>query len=173
MDSQSFNQNTAVASPASDPALLAKEAELWQRLETDLGKDDFHKEYVGFILKNNLVKIAMRRYSEIVDDKDKHPVDHRRLARQYQQNLVKVLFFTQKSTREEKSKVNSLQVLILFIATISTLTGLFLFFSDTGNLNPHLVLVLKLLFPLGLSYVVGFLWIRIRKFQAKNAKDRR
>jgi len=114
----------------------------------------------------------MRRYSEVVEDKEKHPVDHRRLARQYQQNLVKVLFFTQKSTREEKSKRSSLQVLVLFFATVLTLTGLFLFFADTGTLNPRLVAFLKILFPLGLTYVVGYLWILVRKYKSKNNNRR-
>jgi len=172
MEQQGANTANAPLPQVNDPDKQAQEEALWKRLEANLGNTDLHKEYASYILKNNLIKIAMRRYSEVVEDKEKHPVDHRRLARQYQQNLVKVLFFTQKSTREEKSKRSSLQVLVLFFATVLTLTGLFLFFADTGTLNPRLVAFLKILFPLGLTYVVGYLWILVRKYKSKNNNRR-
>ncbi|NLH48451.1 MAG: hypothetical protein GX444_07590 [Myxococcales bacterium] len=171
MDEEQLRKKLAPpAPPAPDPALLEREEELWAKVTADLGKEEPHKEYLGLALKNNLLLQASRRYGSVIDAKDRYSIEQRRVARKYQQNILRILFLAPKEEKIE-TKLGSLEALILFLATIGMLGGAAAFFSDNfGIASPILVAMLRMMFPLGLCFVVVFIWVRIRR--AKSFADR-
>jgi hypothetical protein len=172
MDEKDLRAALSPPTPAApDEAAQARAAELWSKIVVDLANETLHKEYLGFVLKNNLIKQASRHYAEVVDAKDRYTVEQRRVARQYQQNLLRVLFFT--PTREKPSfKLSGVESLLLFVATLVMLAGFATFFADTQNISPVAAVLLKLLFPLGLASLVALLWVRVRGLKSHlNKRD--
>jgi RNAse (barnase) inhibitor barstar len=150
------------AAPEPDAATLAREDALWDAVAGNMESEELHRQYVGFILKNNLLKQASRRYGTIIDDADEFSIPERRIARRYQQEIVRILFFQPKAATEA-SRLSRLDLFVLFIATLLMIAGLGTMMSDTGEMPAVAVLLLKLMFPLGLAFVVAFIWRRIKK----------
>jgi hypothetical protein len=151
-----------------DPTALAREEELWAKVAADPGAEPAHKEYLGHILKNNLLKNASRRYTEAVAAKDRYTVEQRRLARQYQQQLMKILFLSAPPPKVETKGLMWRSVIYFFVAVL-TLGGLFAFFADTSG-APAMGAALKLMFPFGSLFLGGSIWLRIR--QTKSGRTR-
>lgn len=162
MDDQELKRELTPSS-VSEPSqeLKDKEQELWQSLVAHLAEENKHREYVGFVLKNNMVKTATRRYGEIIDDKDRFPVEERRLARKYQKNLVDILFFSPK--KNERRKSSSLEGFVIFLAVVFMLGGLSAYFMDTEKIAPAVVLILKLLLPLSAAFLGITFWMKFKK----------
>lgn len=152
-----------------DAQVVARETELWGLVVDDMTDEDRHKQYVGFVLKNNLLKQASRRYGAVIEDKERFSIDARRLARQYQQSIVKILFLNPKE-KPEPSRLSRLELLLLFTAAILMMGGLATMMSDTSGFPAVVALLLKLLFPIGLAYIAAFLWHRTRN--VKNALEK-
>ncbi|MDP8225476.1 MAG: hypothetical protein P9L99_19100 [Candidatus Lernaella stagnicola] len=171
MDDRQIREILAPETPKADPELLAREEALWEALTADLGNEDLHKQYVGFVLKNNLLTTGSRRYGGVIDDKDEYSVDERRLARTYQQNLVRILFFDPRE-HDQTSKLTRLELLFLFVTTMLTMAGLFALFMDLTGWSFVAILLMRLMFPLGLAVVVLFIWRRARTVTSAMEKDK-
>ena len=106
---------------------LAKETELWEKVEAEPENADAHKEYVGHVLRSGLLKEGSRRYGPIIDDKENFSIETRRLARYYQKQIVNLMFMTP-SVGVPSAKTSRptayLWMFVLFIASMAMVTGL-------------------------------------------------
>jgi hypothetical protein len=78
---------------APAPEVLAEEEALWRAVLEAFEDEDRHNRYIGFVIKNNLLKNGSRRYGEFARDKERRSVEHRRIANLKQQQIAKILFF--------------------------------------------------------------------------------
>jgi len=154
--------------PKLNPQVLAAEEKLWGALLADLGNEQLHKDYVGFVLKNNLIKQATRRYGPVIEDKEKHSIEARRLARQYQKSLVDLLFFTPKHETIKRS--TSLEGFVIFFVVILFFIGVSTFLVDVSNISAILIFILRSLVPISLGALIIYFWIRFSK--AKDYLDK-
>ena len=161
MDDKQINDLLAPPPREPDAATLATEEQLWLKLKEKLADEARHRDYVGFALKNNLIKNALRRYGEIVDAKEQYPIEDRRLAKKYQKSLVDVMFFTPR--RQEPRKVNSLELLGMIMLMLGSVIGLYMMFDDSLRISPTVLLVLRLLFPVCTTLLVVMFWKRLKK----------
>ncbi|MDP8256590.1 MAG: hypothetical protein P9M14_12640 [Candidatus Alcyoniella australis] len=85
---------------------LAAEEQLWSEVCAAELDQQTHNRYVGFCLRNSLIKTAIRRYSESVDD-ERLPIEKRRIARLNRQHLIQVIAIPThaKSLEEQESKI--------------------------------------------------------------------
>jgi hypothetical protein len=148
--------------PPPDPAFLAQEAELWAKVVADLGDEAPHRQYVGFVLKHNLIKNGTRRYGEVIDDKERFSVEQRRVARQYQQHLVRLLFFLAPAEKAPQ-RLRGLRAVGLFATTVAMLAGLGAIAFDQGESPSVALTLLKGCLPIGAVVIILVIWDMIRK----------
>ncbi len=153
------------AAPAEpDAQLKSTEEELWRKLLEDVDDEKRHREYVGFVLRNNLVKIGLRHYGEIVEAKDRYSIEARRLAKRYQKSLMDILFFTPR--REERTKTSSLELLGIIIIALAMVTGFYMFTVKNDAVPPVVMLILRLLCPAGLIALIVLIRRKVLKARA-------
>ncbi len=163
MDDEKLKQMLTPPSPSEPkPETLAQEEQLWQSVVADLGNEELHKQYVGFVLRSNLIKIGTRRYGTVIEDKEHYSIEARRVARQYQQSLVGVLFISPQA-RPNVKKSSSFEMFMIIVAAIAALAGLVMFFVDTSKMGFGVVLVLRALFPLSTMFLVWYFYQRYRR----------
>ena len=153
---------TAPAEP--DSQTTAAEEVLWKKLAEELDNEKIHREYVGFVLKKNLVKTALRRYGEVIDAKDRYSIETRRLTKKYQKSLVDVLFFTPRL--EEQQKTSSLELFGILITALALITGFYMLWVKSDIVPPSVMLILRLLFPISLIVLIVLIRRKVQKAKA-------
>jgi len=68
-----------------------QEEELWQKLLEKFDDEQRHKDYLRFCVEHNLIGTAIKRYDEYSNDKERYPVELRRIARIKHQQLLGVM----------------------------------------------------------------------------------
>ncbi|HPQ67753.1 MAG TPA: hypothetical protein PKW95_01410 [bacterium] len=163
MDDEKLKQLLTPPTPSEpNPETLAQEEQLWQAVVADLANEELHKQYVGLILRNNLIKIGTRRYGTVIDDKEHYPIEARRIARQYQQSLVGVLFISPQA-RPDVKKSSSFEMFMIIVAAFVALAGLVMYFVDTSKMGVGAVMVLRALFPLSMIFLVWYFYQRYKR----------
>lgn len=137
---------------------LAIEKELWDKLELNPEDAEAHKQYVGHVIRSGLLTEASRRYGKIIDDKEKHSIDTRRLSRYYQKQIVNLLFMAP-SVEKPKKKNPTLGYLLAFLATMILFGGL-------------LSLEFWYLILIGAAYLVPYIILKVRQFRNLSDKSR-
>lgn len=111
--------------PAQPPVDAAREEErLWQAVLAEPDVEERHHEYFRHATRNNLIKEALRRYGPVVEDKDRFPVETRRVFRRHQQALVNLMFMSAPRAAQPPKR-NFVLYMGLFVATLAFMGGLF------------------------------------------------
>jgi hypothetical protein len=130
LPNENFAQNNA---PADRSSILAIEEDLWNTMLEKPEEPNGHNAYFSFVTRNNLLKEASRRYGAIVLAKDDYSIDARRQFREYQKNIINLMFMT--DPRDiTLQKGSSLDLFAFLAITIMTVFGFVMIFYEKTRL---------------------------------------
>lgn len=97
-----------------------KESQLWDELVEKFDDEERHKKYIKYCLENNLLGKAVKRYGGYADDKEKYPVELRRIARTKHEQLTSVIMIGTKvaAQPEKKSKFSVVDIFALVLVMV-------------------------------------------------------
>lgn len=105
-----------------------KEAQLWNELVEKFDDEERHKKYIKYCLQNNLIGKAVKRYGEYADDKEKYPIELRRIAHTKHEQLTSVIMIGTKVglETEKKAKFSLVDILSLVLVMLLFFGAIFL-----------------------------------------------
>lgn len=100
--------------------LEEKESKLWDELLEKFDDEERHKKYIRYCLENNLVSRAIKRYGGYASDKEKYPVELRRIAHIKHEQLTSVFVIDTKVSleAEKRSKFSAIDILALVLVML-------------------------------------------------------
>ena len=107
-----------------------REAKIWERVLEKFDDEQRHGEYLRFCVENDLIGQAIRRYDEYSHDKEKHPVEFRRIAHTKHQQLMSVMMVQVRAGDASSKKlfrtISAIDILSLLLVLVLFFGALFL-----------------------------------------------
>jgi len=155
-----FEQNNT---PADRLSILVIEEDLWNTMLENPEEPKGHNAYFSFITRNNLLKEASRRYGAIVSAKDDYSIDARRQFREYQKNIINLMFMTDSrdTTPQKRSGLNLFAFLAIPVMTVFGFV--MIFYESTRPFGVGMFLV-------GLGALTYLIFVKIKKVSEKIEK---
>lgn len=142
-----------------DPETAQREQELWDELLKDFASDELQNQYLGFVIKNNLLVQGSKRYGAFIQDQENNSIEMRRIAHLNQQKITKILFFVpEKTVSGEKTPQSKTELVIIFGSVLVALNAL-----GFAAVNPKYSIIAV---PLGLAALVGLGYFLYKKIKA-------
>lgn len=128
---QSSSDPLSPETPKPTPEIIEKADALWNAVKNNSQDMAAHNEYIGWCLRNNLLKHGIRNYGEMMEDQSL-PIEHRRSARLGREKLIRVIAIPVQ-TVIEKDKASILWLGLLMPASLGLLFGLGMLFISAGS----------------------------------------
>ncbi len=162
--------DTGFASP--DPsedqqALLAIENDLWEAVLANPEEQEKHNVYFSFVTRNNLLKEGSRRYGAMIEAKDDYSIAARRQFREFQKNIVNLMFITGPREIPEQKRTVFEFFGYLFIPFMIAF-GLVMSFY--GSLRIRIVGVI--MFAIGVISLAALLYVKIKIISGKIDREK-
>ncbi len=140
----------------------AVEARLWEEVVEKFDDEQRHGKYLRFCVEKGLIGQAIKRYDEYSKDKERYPIELRRLAHMRHQQLMSLMMVqTRVGTPSSKGRFRSIST----IDILSLLLILFLFFGALLAQSWLFGLLSLLAFGGYMAYKIGQVMKKLERFR--------